>query len=272
MQNIKTLMQPLPPSQYQSKIIKYSEKKLALIVKTQFSTPDEPSSLSAISSISNKQSEKTIICSIEGRNINNNNVSNNAVGTKNSNNSNKTVQMNLDSPLSLPLRAHAPKTPSKRIECDNWFIQPELLTHAYQLSVIKNAYSSAYFNEYFEKYLLIKQQIEHKIYGYKQQDIKKTMHDPETFVTFQYVLELLNNSSLSCVYCDKHVFVLYENVREPSQWTLDRINNNFGHNCGNLLIACLSCNLKRRRTNMDAFLFTKQMKLIKTNANTNANT
>ena len=44
---------------------------------------------------------------------------------------------------------------------------------------------------------------------------------------------------------------------------LDRINNDLGHNKDNVKIACLGCNLKRRRLNMDKFLFTKQLKIQK---------
>jgi hypothetical protein len=47
------------------------------------------------------------------------------------------------------------------------------------------------------------------------------------------------------------------------QWSLDRINNDIGHNSGNLVVACLECNLKRRRTNKDAFLFTKNLTIIR---------
>jgi hypothetical protein len=50
-------------------------------------------------------------------------------------------------------------------------------------------------------------------------------------------------------------------VRENKQWTLDRIDNNLGHNEDNVVIACLECNLKRRRTNQSKFLFTKQLKI-----------
>jgi hypothetical protein len=32
-----------------------------------------------------------------------------------------------------------------------------------------------------------------------------------------------------------------------------------GHNKGNLVMACLECNLKRRRTNKDAFFITKNL-------------
>ena len=57
--------------------------------------------------------------------------------------------------------------------------------------------------------------------------------------------------------------ILYKRVREDYQWTLDRIDNNIGHTCDNTIIACLKCNLQRRRINKGAFLFTKQLKIIK---------
>ena len=60
------------------------------------------------------------------------------------------------------------------------------------------------------------------------------------------------------------MYLLYEFVREMKQWSLDRINNDIGHNKNNLVIACLECNLKRRRTNKDLFMFTKNLKIIRT--------
>ena len=61
------------------------------------------------------------------------------------------------------------------------------------------------------------------------------------------------------------MYILYEKTREQKQWTLDRINNDIGHNTDNVVISCLECNLKRRKTNQSAFLFTKQLNLVKTN-------
>jgi hypothetical protein len=52
-----------------------------------------------------------------------------------------------------------------------------------------------------------------------------------------------------------------------SQWTLDRIDNNFGHNIGNLVISCLKCNLKRRRINKNSFMITKNMVVSRENYN-----
>ena len=83
------------------------------------------------------------------------------------------------------------------------------------------------------------------------------------FIKYDEVLNLLVSSKLLCCYCSDNIYILYEYVRENKQWSLDRIDNNIGHNNGNLVIACLSCNLKRKRTNKDAFMFTKNMIITK---------
>ena len=53
--------------------------------------------------------------------------------------------------------------------------------------------------------------------------------------------------------------------REMKQWSVDRIDNNKGHNSDNFHIACLKCNLTRRRQNDDKFLYTKQLHIVKHN-------
>ena len=103
-----------------------------------------------------------------------------------------------------------------------------------------------------------------KLHSYKTQDQKNTIFDPENFVDLNYVTDLLKMSNMQCFYCKERVQLLYKHVREPKQWTLDRINNDIGHNRGNVEIACLSCNLRRRCIHHERFLFTKQMKIVKT--------
>jgi hypothetical protein len=98
-----------------------------------------------------------------------------------------------------------------------------------------------------------------KLAGYKQQDIKKGRYSNELFIGLEEVEVLLLECGLKCHYCLGDILVRYENVREPMQWSLDRIDNELGHNRGNLIVCCLTCNLKRRRTGKDAFLFTKQL-------------
>jgi hypothetical protein len=40
------------------------------------------------------------------------------------------------------------------------------------------------------------------------------------------------------------------------QWSVDRNDNDVGHDKGNFHLACLDCNLKRRRRTDEKFLFT----------------
>lgn len=105
---------------------------------------------------------------------------------------------------------------------------------------------------------LMHQQIKNKINGYKYQDVLKNKYNPVEFIDFNYTLELLKDADNKCYYCNQPVQLLYENVREPMQWSLERIDNTFGHNRGNVKIACLCCNLKRRTMYHERYLFTKK--------------
>ena len=115
----------------------------------------------------------------------------------------------------------------------------------------------------FENDIIIKKEIKIKISSYRQQDINKKRLDKNNFVSYENVIEKLVASKLRCVYCKQSLFVLYKYIREQRQWTIDRINNDLGHNIDNIVISCLACNLKRRTTNMEKFKFTKQLKIIK---------
>jgi len=106
---------------------------------------------------------------------------------------------------------------------------------------------------------LICHQIQQKIHGYHSQDVHKHILDSALFVTIDDVVELLFLCKLDCFYCKEKVQVLYDIVREPKQWTLERIDNDFGHNRGNVSIACLKCNVGRRTMYQDRYAFTKQM-------------
>jgi hypothetical protein len=110
---------------------------------------------------------------------------------------------------------------------------------------------------------LVKRQIEKKIQSYKNQDIEKNRFLDSKFIDYSTVIQELLSSNLECCYCSQKMYLMYKHAREISQWTLDRIDNNIGHDRGNVVISCLSCNLKRRRTNKDAFTFTKKMQLVK---------
>ena len=145
-----------------------------------------------------------------------------------------------------------------RVETATWGLGETELSHETQLNVLINIESER--NTYVSR---IKTHIKHKLGSYKQQDITKKKYDISKFVSFNETIRLLVECGLKCCYCSNEVYILYEHVRENKQWTLDRVNNDIGHNDGNLVISCLECNLKRRRTNKDAFMFTKNMVIIK---------
>jgi hypothetical protein len=106
-------------------------------------------------------------------------------------------------------------------------------------------------------------QIDNKLASYKQQDILKKRYDETDFIKIKEVIKMLYDCGLECCYCKEKTYILYDIVREMKQWTLDRINNDIGHNTNNVIISCLDCNLKRRRTSKDAFLFTTQLNIVK---------
>ena len=70
-----------------------------------------------------------------------------------------------------------------------------------------------------------------------------------------------------CFYCLQQVKIIYTQVRDPKQWTLERIDNSLGHNRGNVVISCLSCNIRRRCMYHERYVFTKQAAAVVTKLN-----
>ena len=109
---------------------------------------------------------------------------------------------------------------------------------------------------------LVEKQIKKKISNYKQQDILKNIYNHEEFISLKEILNKMESEKLQCYYCHSTMSIIYEYCRESKQWSLDRIDNEKGHNTNNILLSCLGCNLKRRRINKDSFEFTKNLKII----------
>jgi hypothetical protein len=102
-----------------------------------------------------------------------------------------------------------------------------------------------------------------KLNSYKTQDKKKDRFEESEFITDEQLYEKLVISKLKCNYCRKEVKLVYYYVRDGSQWTLDRLDNDIGHSSDNTVICCLKCNLQRRVTDANKFSFTKQLILNK---------
>ena len=158
--------------------------------------------------------------------------------------------------------------PKKRIESNKWnHLLKEEITLDNQLKIINDLFNSSLNDrekeEKDEICKIIKQQINHKIAGYKSQDVIKNLFNEDKFIKFEDILQKMIESELKCYYCKECMIVLYDLVREMKQWTVDRIDNDKGHNKDNFYLACLECNLKRRRQSDTKFLFTKQLNLLK---------
>lgn len=111
--------------------------------------------------------------------------------------------------------------------------------------------------------IIVKKEIKKKLSSYKQQDLTKKKFNENKIITVDEILEKLVGSKLKCYYCKEDITILYEEVRDEKQWTLDRLDNNVGHNEDNVVISCLKCNLQRRVRDDEKFKFTKQLKLKK---------
>tara|TARA_B110000967_G_C18741214_1_gene487833 strand:- start:283 stop:798 length:516 start_codon:yes stop_codon:yes gene_type:complete len=96
-------------------------------------------------------------------------------------------------------------------------------------------------------------ELKKKLRSYKVQDDKRSNYNEKLFVTSHGVLEQLVMCKLKCFYCECNLSLLYQDVRQNDQWTLDRIDNTLGHNYNNIVISCLKCNLKRRTMDMNTF-------------------
>ena len=117
-------------------------------------------------------------------------------------------------------------------------------------------------DDFSHKSLLIKE-LERKISSYKQQDKQKNIFNKIYIINLSELIEKLVSSKLKCKYCKVNIFLFYKNIKDDYQWTLDRIDNDIGHSCENTLISCLKCNLQRRRRSMEAFKFTKELRIKK---------
>ena len=163
---------------------------------------------------------------------------------------------------------------------------PNINNNLYQFNIIndiftkyKNTISDSNINEDDESVILHKpcdltiltpiekliwNEIKTKLHNYKSQDICHKFNTPNNnIISIINCIELLVTSKIMCVYCLEPCLIIYENIRYPKQWTLDRVNNDMGHTVNNVIISCLQCNLQRKNKNSEKFKQGKQLKLVK---------
>jgi hypothetical protein len=154
------------------------------------------------------------------------------------------------------------KETKKRVQSEKWTFSDKYFEYSNQIIMIKRILNNNL--NYFDDVSKIAiQEINKKMYGYKQQDTLKKRYNEEQFLTFESIINKMIECELKCRYCKNEMNVLYDISREMKQWSIDRINNDVGHNIDNYHLACLDCNLKRRRRTDEKFLFTKQLNIVK---------
>jgi len=167
------------------------------------------------------------------------------------------------------------KIPQKRVVSQTWNFPDEYYEYENQIKILNDISVNCHLTEEMinenicitdthKKVIQIAcQQIHRKISGYKQQDIFKKRLDEKTFLTFDSVIQEMKKCLLKCRYCNGEMNILYNISREMKQWSVDRVDNDIGHNIGNFHLACLECNLHRRRRTDEKYLFTKQLNIVK---------
>jgi 5-methylcytosine-specific restriction endonuclease McrA len=148
----------------------------------------------------------------------------------------------------------------KRTSCEKWDLPEHCFTHAYQFCEISKLYLDVEDSNVEHRRLIIKE-LTTKISGYKRQDIEKNIFKKDLFVSLEDVIDKLLCSKLKCFYCKRQCELLYKNVYSKQQWTLDRIDNDVGHNVDNVVISCLECNLKKGTMDSERFKYGKQIGL-----------
>lgn len=128
----------------------------------------------------------------------------------------------------------------------------------YQKTIVSNLY----FDNDFEHKKDVELKISKKINSYTNQD-KKQKRPINNIITYNETIQKLLESNLKCYYCKCNVLLLYKMIRDKSQWTLERIDNNISHTKDNVVVCCLGCNINRGKKNSEQFLNAKQLQIIK---------
>ena len=128
-----------------------------------------------------------------------------------------------------------------RIITKSWINKNDLIKQENQYDFLLNIQNGVFFKE--KKNILT--ELKNKINSYKYQDIKKNRHDETKLITISETIKKLIDCSMNCHYCKDTCLIMYNKVRDNKQWTLDRLDNDIGHFTDNVVISCLSCNLKK---------------------------
>lgn len=149
----------------------------------------------------------------------------------------------------------------QRKDSMKWNLDESYFTYVKQVQLINCMYLDQLSVQ--DPETILKREINKKIKGYKNQDVLKSFFDINYFISLDQVIEKLMLCKIKCFYCSEKCELLYKNSFAKKQWTLDRIDNDQGHNRDNVVICCLECNVKRGDMNSDRFKRGKEIKIVR---------
>jgi hypothetical protein len=145
------------------------------------------------------------------------------------------------------------KNPERK-ETIKWTLDDSYFTYNKQIQII----NCLYLNQGCDEEQKHKQEPEQNILA--KREINKKLN---RLISLDQTIEKLMLSKLKCFYCKENCELLYKNTLAKKQWTLDRINNEYGHNHDNVVICCLECNIKKGEMDSDRFKQGKEIKIIR---------
>jgi RNase P subunit RPR2 len=148
----------------------------------------------------------------------------------------------------------------KRARTLKWTIDDAYFDYNKQMEVLRRLIAD---DPALEERNFFKKEIKVKLDGYARQDVANGIHDLSAIISLDATIELLLIGKLKCAYCRECCELIYKDVMTPRQWTLDRVDNDRGHNDNNVVLACLACNLQRRTMDAERFKFGKQLRIVK---------
>lgn len=166
---------------------------------------------------------------------------------------------NVDKLSDNKLLGNNDKVNPQRSRTLKWTIDAAFFAYAKQLEVLRRLIAD---DTDLEERNFFKKEIKNKLDGYARQD-KDNGIQYLAIISLDATIELLLISKLKCVYCRECCELIYKDVMAPRQWTLDRVDNDQGHNAGNVVLACLACNLQRRTMDAERFKLGKQLRVVK---------
>jgi hypothetical protein len=152
------------------------------------------------------------------------------------------------------------KSVSRKLE-----VEEQFYTHRIQVDLIRcmSRPEDDMPLQYVDTVPVFVRHIKEKLSGYLAQDKVQDRVDVGDHITYMDAVQKIVDCGQTCYYCSECVLLIYTIARDATQWTLDRIDNAVRHSTDNVVVACLACNLTKRRRSKEAFRATKQMVLHK---------